>query len=212
MTSGVQRPAAGGRRERNKAVLRDRIFDAAARLFTEHGYEAVTTQQIADAADVGTGTVFRYFPTKADLLVEVMSDRIRGGVADGRRVARDTGDPVDAILALVAPLVDASGQRPENTAAFQRETLFGNESQRDQRVRQVAEMEDAIADILAICLPAPPGIPASELHLAAHAIYATLYVDIVRAITGAGERDRLTATLREHAAYLLGRLLANGAG
>lgn len=212
MTSVVQRSGTGGRRERNKAVMRDRIFDAAARLFAEHGYESVTTQQIADAADVGTGTVFRYFPAKADLLVAVMSDRVYAGLADGRRVARDTGDSVEAILALVAPLMDASRLQPDNTAAFQREILFGDESQRDERVRQVAGMEDAIGDILAICLPASSAIPAPERHLAAHAIYATLYIDIVRAITRAGERDRLTVTVRTHVTYLIGRLLANGAG
>ncbi len=205
-----QQATAGGRRERNKAMIRNRIFDAASRLFAEHGYEAVTTQQIADAADVGAGTVFRYFPTKADILLEVMSDLVRGGIADGRRVAEEAGDPVEAILALVAPLVDASRLHPENTLAFQREALFADDPQRDQRIRQVAEMEDAVHEILAACLPEPAGISPSERRPAAHAIYATMYLDIVRATTGRTSHEQLTATLRDHVRYLLARLAGHG--
>ena len=45
-----------GRRERNKLEKQTRIFDAAAELFAEKGYSAVTTQEIADRADVAGGT------------------------------------------------------------------------------------------------------------------------------------------------------------
>ena len=49
-----------GRRERNKQQKLDRITAAASELFAEHGVEEVTTQQIADKADIGTGTLFLY--------------------------------------------------------------------------------------------------------------------------------------------------------
>jgi AcrR family transcriptional regulator len=41
--------------------------EAARELFLERGYEATTVQDIAEAADVSPGTVFGYFPTKADI-------------------------------------------------------------------------------------------------------------------------------------------------
>src|SRR5205085_8343702 len=44
-----------GRRERNKQVKLARIMAAASELFAEHGVDEVTTQQIADKADIGTG-------------------------------------------------------------------------------------------------------------------------------------------------------------
>ena len=61
-----------GRRERSKLQKRARIFTAARTLFAEHGYAEVTTQQIAEHADVAAGTVFRYAATKAELLLMVL--------------------------------------------------------------------------------------------------------------------------------------------
>ncbi|MFM9442154.1 TetR/AcrR family transcriptional regulator [Streptomyces acidiscabies] len=53
-----------GRRERNKQEKLDRIVAAARELFAERGVDEVTTQQIADKADIGTGTLFLYAKTK----------------------------------------------------------------------------------------------------------------------------------------------------
>ncbi|MFD0899006.1 TetR/AcrR family transcriptional regulator [Actinomadura sediminis] len=60
---------APGLRERKKARTRALIQATALRLFREHGYEATTVEQIARAAEVAHTTVFRYFPTKEDLVV-----------------------------------------------------------------------------------------------------------------------------------------------
>ena len=48
-------PQPVGRRERNKQNKLDRITAAAGELFADHGVDEVTTQQIADKADIGTG-------------------------------------------------------------------------------------------------------------------------------------------------------------
>jgi AcrR family transcriptional regulator len=45
------------------------IEDAALALFSEHGFEATTVEQIAERAEVSTTTFFRYFPTKADVVL-----------------------------------------------------------------------------------------------------------------------------------------------
>jgi len=62
-----------GRRERNKQEKLERITAAARELFAEHGVDDVTTQQIADRADVGSGTLFLYAKTKAELLLLVQN-------------------------------------------------------------------------------------------------------------------------------------------
>ncbi|WP_267243103.1 TetR/AcrR family transcriptional regulator [Streptomyces sp. PR69] len=65
-------PAALGLRERKKIKTRLAIRRAACRLIAERGYEATTVEQIAEAAEVSPSTVFRYFPTKEDIVLTVV--------------------------------------------------------------------------------------------------------------------------------------------
>lgn len=58
-----------GLRERKKIKIRSEVQQHAIRLFLTQGYEATTVQQIADAAEISRSTLFRYFPTKEDLVV-----------------------------------------------------------------------------------------------------------------------------------------------
>ena len=59
------------RTEARRARTRARISAAALRLVAEGGYQAATIGSVAQAAGVGAGTVYRHFPSKADLLAEV---------------------------------------------------------------------------------------------------------------------------------------------
>jgi AcrR family transcriptional regulator len=58
-----------GLRERKKARTKATIQQEAVRLFIERGYDATTVEQVAAAAEVAPSTVFRYFPTKEDLVL-----------------------------------------------------------------------------------------------------------------------------------------------
>ena len=75
-----------GFRERKKARTRDRIRKHALRLILERGCEATTVQQIAEAAEVSLSTLFRYFPTKAQLVLPFDLAAVgRQGLEDGLR-------------------------------------------------------------------------------------------------------------------------------
>ncbi|HET6855699.1 MAG TPA: TetR family transcriptional regulator [Streptomyces sp.] len=58
-----------GLRERKKIKTRVAIRTATYRLISEQGYDATTVEQIAEAAEVSPSTVFRYFPTKEDIVL-----------------------------------------------------------------------------------------------------------------------------------------------
>lgn len=55
----------------SEAQTRDRILQAAQKLFAAQGYDGTTTRDLAQAAGVAEGTLFRYFANKKAILVEV---------------------------------------------------------------------------------------------------------------------------------------------
>ena len=65
-----------GLREMKKARTRAAIQREALRLFRERGYESTTVEQVAQAAEVAHTTVFRYFPTKEDLVISDEADPV----------------------------------------------------------------------------------------------------------------------------------------
>jgi AcrR family transcriptional regulator len=73
-------PLKPGLRERNKIDKINRIRSAALQLFQAKGYEATTTKEIAEAADVAIGTVFMYANDKRDLLFLIFNDALDGVV------------------------------------------------------------------------------------------------------------------------------------
>jgi AcrR family transcriptional regulator len=68
LSEPVDRPSVG-LRERKKARTRAEIQGHALRLFHQQGYEATTVAQIIEEAEVSESTFFRYFPTKADVVL-----------------------------------------------------------------------------------------------------------------------------------------------
>lgn len=87
---------------------RARILDAAEQVFAAG--ENVSTEQVARLADVGIATVFRHFPTKADLLEAVLVTRLQR-LRDAARQLRTANDPGAALLRFVAHIVgDATGK------------------------------------------------------------------------------------------------------
>ena len=65
-----------GRLEQAEVLsARDRILEAAERLFAERGFDRTSTARIAAAASVPHGLIFYHFKTKMDLLLAVVRDR-----------------------------------------------------------------------------------------------------------------------------------------
>jgi AcrR family transcriptional regulator len=90
-----------------KAATRSRILDAARRLFAERGFEATTTRDIAQAAEIAVGTLFNYFPTKEAVVACLASEAIGDALADfdgGSHAAESLteGSLAEELFALVA--------------------------------------------------------------------------------------------------------------
>src|SRR5437899_5671273 len=62
-----------GRRQRRREETSQRILSEAVRLFEKQGYTSTTVEQITEAADVGKGTFFNYFPSKEHVLLSLFA-------------------------------------------------------------------------------------------------------------------------------------------
>ena len=83
--------------ERTEAALRD----AALRLIARHGYEAVSMRRLADEVGVQAAALYRYFPTKEDLLFTLMLEHMEALVASWATLADPNADPRDQLAAFV---------------------------------------------------------------------------------------------------------------
>jgi AcrR family transcriptional regulator len=139
-----------GRRERNKQAKLERITAAASELFAEHGVDEVTTQQIADAADIGTGTLFLYAKTKGELLLLVQNAHYATALERGRAAAIQESTVQGAIVALLAPVVACNRVQVHNGRIYLREMVFGDptEPHHAEALAIVSRTEGATADIL----------------------------------------------------------------
>ena len=68
-----------------KTAKRRRILEAGFRLFAEKGIDAVTMPEVAEACDVGRATLYRYFPTKLDLVVAISTMQWEDYIGEARK-------------------------------------------------------------------------------------------------------------------------------
>ncbi len=92
-----------GVRETQKLETRRKVLEAARDLFNEIGYEETTIRAVAERAGVSVGSVFTTFASKADVLSQVMDDRVDALYAELEHVARHMrGSVVDRLCSLFA--------------------------------------------------------------------------------------------------------------
>jgi AcrR family transcriptional regulator len=101
------------RRQRRSAELRERLFRAALDLFARKGFVETTVEDITNAADVGKGTFFNYFPSKDHILLafgEMQLEKLRTAVEDAHR----SNEPMRAFLrGLGARMTQEPTRNPE---------------------------------------------------------------------------------------------------
>jgi len=183
-----------GRRERNKQEKLERITRAAADLFSQHGVDEVTTQQVAEAADVGAGTLFLYARSKGELLLLAQNAAYERSLERGLAEAADEAALVDAVVALVTPIVECNRAHVENGRTYLREMVFGDpaEPHHAAALAIVARTEEALADIVVDRAGRSP----EEAVVLARVVSAVLMVAMASAVDESLEVLEVVAALR----------------
>lgn len=101
--------AGPGLRERKRRRTKDLIVDEALRLFASRGFDRVTMADIADAAEVGSRTVFRYFGDKAEIVFaddDLVDDQLRAALLARPRDEHPWPAVTEALTALTTLWAD----------------------------------------------------------------------------------------------------------
>jgi len=139
-----------GRRERNKLDKLARITKAAGELFEARGVDEVTTQEIAERADIGTGTLFLYAKSKGDLLLLVQNVMYADALEQGRVDALATESVLDGIMAVIRPVVECNRKQVDNGRTYLREIVFGDpeEPHHLQALTLTIQTEELISEVI----------------------------------------------------------------
>ncbi len=146
------------RRQRRSAETRERLFRAALKLFGEKGFAETTVEDITNAADVGKGTFFNYFPSKEHILIafsdmqvgklQTMVDQMREGQEPMRaffrsmtlRMTEEPAKAPDVVRAILQANLSSSSvrsvMRERNTRAEALLTQLVQIGQERQEFRQ----------------------------------------------------------------------------
>ncbi|ALP49244.1 TetR/AcrR family transcriptional regulator [Corynebacterium glutamicum] len=183
-----------GRRERNKQEKLERITAAATQLFAKHGVADVTTQQIAEAADIGTGTLFLYAKTKGELLLLVQNNNYAAALARGKKAAAQESSVLDAVMALVTPVIQCNRVQVSNGRTYLQEMVFGdpNEPHHAKALEIVGETEQEIKALIMQYA----GIEETEAAALTQVVSATMFVTLSSALNKEKGPTELIAELR----------------
>ena len=194
-----------GRRERNKQEKLARIVAAARRLFNENGFQETTTQQIAEAADIGTGTLFLYAKSKEDLLIMVFKDEM---IETSRAAFTNLpagGALLDQLVHVFDQMVRYHERDLELTRILLREIMFQSSNDRaDDIIELMQVVYGGITDLLVSAQKAGTLRPDQDPLLTAQVLFASYFMDLVSWLRGRETKQQFLDRLRQMLAISLG--------
>jgi AcrR family transcriptional regulator len=182
----------------------EQILDAATRVLASSGYGQMSTNRIADEAEVSVGSLYRYFADKEQIFEELrarVTEEIMGDLT--RAIAEAVGrPPYDGVRALVAALVASLHRHQAVIRALVNEVPMGTQA------NVLPEIERSLAQFTRIyAVQQVPDLPRAELDAR---IYLAMGVTLNSSLRIALEKpDDLD---EDHLIDLVAGMLALGLG
>lgn len=190
-----------GRRERNKLDKLQRITAAAAELFADRGVDDVTTQEIADRADIGTGTLFLYAKTKGELLLLVQNSTYAAALERGRADAAAATDVLDGVLAVVRPVVQCNRKQIDNGRTYLREIVFGDPA--EPHHREALNLTEQTEQLVAKIIAQGERVPAELARTLAHVVSAVMFVSMAATANAGRTVEQIVEEIAEQVRAIL---------
>ena len=153
-----------GLRERKKRATRQLISNTATKLFMDRGFEQVTVDDVAAAANVSKMTVFNYFSRKEDLFFD-RSDEVYELLRQAL-TGRGSLNPVAALRALAVDLIGQGHPitMPKSRGAIEHwKVVVESTSLRARALELLVDLEGALGQMLASSVDAATDEPTARL-------------------------------------------------
>ncbi|MFN8037375.1 MAG: TetR family transcriptional regulator [Acidimicrobiia bacterium] len=186
---------------RNQAARRRRVLDATLALAAEGGFEAVQMRDVATAANVALGTVYRYFSSKERLLLEANVEQIE---ELGRRLRRRPpagATAADRVIDVLTRADAALQRRPEVTGAMVRALGTARPEEADEVRRITAAMTAIITG--AMHEPMHEGQPSEHDLVVSRVLSQVWFSALIGHVGGVDSADQVVADLTAAARLLL---------
>ncbi|CAM3630041.1 TetR family transcriptional regulator [Occultella aeris] len=176
-----------GLREQWRRTAIHTITERALDLFDERGFDAVTIEQIAAAAEVSPSSVYRYFGTKEGLLVADDFDSLSD---EDLAALVDPADPVGSLLGSVLAYEAASDRIPAPTEAGETEPTSRRRvryffSEPSVRMAALATLDRAAKRVAPFLAP-ERGLSPTQAHVVANALAFGYFAALERWFTDGG--------------------------
>jgi AcrR family transcriptional regulator len=164
-------PEAPNRRSQLKSDRRLQLLAAAERLFAERGFLAVRLEDIGAAAGVSGPAIYRHFPNKESMLVELLVG-ISARLLDGARdVTARSADAAGALEGLIEFHLDFAFGEPDLIRIQDRDLAHVPAAAE----RQVRKAQRQYVEVwVAVLRDLDPGLAEADARLAAHAVFGLL--------------------------------------
>ncbi|BCJ70404.1 TetR/AcrR family transcriptional regulator [Polymorphospora rubra] len=177
-----QRRATPGTAPVRPASRRELLLGEAIRLFHRHGYHAVAVEDIGRAAGMQASSVYRYFPSKADLLAAAYyraSDRLTGATT---AAIAEASDPADALRRVVQAYVAYAFGQSDLVAVYLAENNnLPDEDRHQLRGAQRSHVEEWVRLVGTV----RPDLPVADARVLVHAV-----LNVITDIGRLGRFDR----------------------
>ncbi|MEV0274273.1 TetR family transcriptional regulator [Hamadaea sp. NPDC050747] len=166
------------------ASRRELLLSEAIRLFHHQGYHAVAVEDIGRAAGMQASSVYRYFPSKADLLAAAYyraTDRLSGATTAAIAEAKDPADALNRVVH--AYVAFAFGQSDLVAVYLAENNNLPDEDRHQLRGAQRAHVEEWVRLVVAV----RPDMPVADARVLVHAV-----LNVITDIGRLGRFDRAT--------------------
>jgi TetR/AcrR family transcriptional regulator, cholesterol catabolism regulator len=188
-------PTAAGHatgRSKSQHQRRKRILQAAAALASRGGVEAMQMRTVAERAGVALGTLYRYFPSKMDLVVAVVNEEMDTLEASLDRRPPTAGTPAGRAVEALMRATRGLMREPELADALIRSLLLSDVK---------TDLGDRMAAMLARV--AGNGTPSAEHHVLLRSLSSVWVMEMIELLRSHGGDERIQSSLETAAERLL---------